>query len=105
MNVGRANITKDIEFGTVSYTAFSSLHIDNQEAIAFRLNALKEYFDEWLEAGDIKEIPLSEHAKTYTFDHRYLKVIFCFDSQNNVQVLDIINKAWLQQQQEINKVA
>lgn len=104
MNVGRANITKGIEFTTVSYTAFSSLHVENQEPIATRLNNLNECFEEWLEAGDIKEIPLSDKAKTYAFDYRYLKVIFCFDSQNNVQVLDIINKAWLQQQ-KINKVA
>lgn len=104
MNTPLANI-KGIEFTTVSYTAFSSLHAENQTAIGSRLNVLKERFQEWLETGDIKELKLSNKEKMYTFDYRYLKVIFFFDSQNDIQVLDIINKTWLQEQSMKNKVA
>lgn len=104
MNTTFANITKGIEFSTVAYTAFSSLHAENQEAIASRLNQLKSHFSEWLKLGEVKELKLSDKGKTYAFDYRYLKVIFYFDSQNNIQVLDIINKTWLQGQ-SVNKVA
>lgn len=104
MNTALANITKGIEFTTVAYTAFSSLHTENQVAIASRLNGIKPNFDEWMELGEIKEIKIPETGKSYTFDYRYLKVVFYFDSQNNIHVLDIINKTWLQEQR-INKVA
>ena len=105
MNTAVVNIGRGIEFTTVAYTAFSSLHIENQEAIASRLNAVKPMLSEWILTGEVKELKLSEKKeKTYAFDYRYLKIIFCFDSQNNIQVLDIINKTWLKEQ-SINKVA
>ena len=105
MNTPLANIVKGIEFTTAAYTAFSSLHAENQEAVAIRLYGLKPNFSEWLERGEIKELKLSDkQSKTYAFDYRYLKIIFCFDSQNNIQVMDIINKTWLKEQQ-VNKVA
>jgi len=104
MDTTLAKIAKEIEFTTVSYTAFSSLHAENQVAIASRLHVLKAHFQEWLITGEVKELKLSNKEKIYTFDYRYLKVVFCFDSQNNVQVLDIINKTWLQEQ-NINRVA
>ena len=95
---------KGIDFTTVASTAFSSLHGENQLAVAERLAVLKQNFMHWLEVGEVKELPLFPKQKTYTFDYRYLKIIFGFDSHNEIQVIDIINKTWWQEH-TVNQVA
>ena len=87
-------IVRGMEFTTPALTAFSSLHADNQVVIASKLKLAETDLAEMMKDGEVKPITLPEKVQAYTFDYKYLRIIFCFDSQQEIQVLDILNNTW-----------